>query len=307
MIIFILLKNFNSPEAQSEILINAVDNNDTQKLSTLLSTQNNSVDENEAKAYIKYIKKEVGMKQYTKDIKQKIASLNNNETSEEDFVTAKNGEKVLRISKNGRRYLIFDNMSFTAPTKEAIVKPKYDATYKFKANDKQRTVHAQKNKTTVLGEFIPGDYVIESKKEMANGQFSGELKFNFNNSNHETVDVSEDFNEAYIVLDLKGASEIDKDTVKVKVNDKTYDYNNNKEIGPYPKTQELTVSAEGEAKKKTFKSAETTVKTDNLKDKTYVTLNFDGDEIQDYVDKKEKEEIVSEIRWFVFSVIILLQ
>lgn len=290
VIIFILLKNFNSPEAQSEILINAVDNNDTQKLSTLLSTQNNSVDENEAKAYIKYIKKEVGMKEYTKDIKQKIKSLNKNETSEEDFVTAKNGEKVLRISKNGRRYLIFDNMSFTAPTKEAIVKPKYDTTYKFKANDKQRTVHAQKNKTTVLGEFIPGDYVIESKKEMANGQFSGELKFNFNNSNHETVDVSEDFNEAYIVLDLKGASEIDKDTVKVKVNDKTYDYADNKEIGPYPKTQELTVSAEGEAKKKTFKSAETTVKTENLKDKTYVTLNFDGDEIQDYVDKKEKEE-----------------
>ena len=89
---------------------------------------------------------------------------------------------------------------------------------------------------------------------------------------------------------MKGASEIDKDTVKVKVNDKTYDYTNNKEIGPYPKTQELTVSAEGEAKKKTFKSAETTVKTDNLKDKTYVTLNFDSDEIQDYVDKKEKEE-----------------
>src|SRR5699024_3308322 len=121
----------------------AVDNNDTQKLSTLLSTQNNSADENEAKAYIKYIKKEVGMKQYTKDIKQKIASLNNNETSEEDIVTAKNGEKVLRISKNWRRYLILENMSLRARTKEAIVKPKYDATDKLKASDKQRTVHGQ--------------------------------------------------------------------------------------------------------------------------------------------------------------------
>lgn len=290
LIIFILLKNFNSPEAQSEILINAIDNNDTQKLSTLLSTQNNSVDENEAKAYIKYIKNEVGMNQFVKDINQKVTDLNASQTNEEDYVTAKNGEKVLRISKNGRRYLIFDNMSFTAPTKEAIVKPKYDTTYQFKANDKQRTVHAEKNKTTVLGEFIPGNYMIEAKKEMANGQFSGELKFNFNNSNHETVDVSEDFNEAYIVVDLKGASEIDKDTVKVKVNDKTYDYAKNQEIGPYPKTKELTVSAEGQAKKKTFKSAETVIKTDNLKDKTRVTLNFDSDEIQDYVDKKEKEE-----------------
>lgn len=290
LIIFILLKNFNSPEAQSEILINAIDNNDTQKLSTLLSTQNNSVDENEAKAYIKYIKNEVGMNQFVKDINQKVTDLNASQTNEEDYVTAKNGEKVLRISKNGRRYLIFDNMSFTAPTKEAIVKPKYDTTYQFKANDKQKTVHAEKNKTTVLGEFIPGNYMIEAKKEMANGQFSGELKFNFNNSNHETVDVSEDFNEAYIVVDLKGASEIDKDTVKVKVNDKTYDYAKNQEIGPYPKTKELTVSAEGQAKKKTFKSAETVIKTDNLKDKTRVTLNFDSDEIQDYVDKKEKEE-----------------
>jgi uncharacterized membrane protein YvbJ len=61
LIIFYLIeKILIRPEAQSEILINAIDNNDTQKLSTLLSTQNNSVDENEAKAYIKYIKNEVG-------------------------------------------------------------------------------------------------------------------------------------------------------------------------------------------------------------------------------------------------------
>lgn len=32
------------------------------------------------------------------------------------------------------------------------------------------------------------------------------------------------------------------------------------------------------------------MKTDNLKDKTKVTLNFDDDEIQSYVDKKKKEE-----------------
>ncbi|MGO2000344.1 MAG: TcaA NTF2-like domain-containing protein, partial [Staphylococcus saprophyticus] len=207
-----------------------------------------------------------------------------------DFVTAKNGEKVLRISKNGTRYLIFDNMSFTAPTKEAIVKPKQKTTYKFKADDKQKTVVAEKNKPTSLGKFIPGDYTLEAKKEMENGQFNGHLKFNFNNSNNESVDVIEDFNEAYVQVELNGASEIDTDSVKVKINDKTYDYAKAKEFGPYPKTKDITVSAEGQAKKKTFKSAETTVKTDNLKDKTQVTLNFDDDEIEKYVEEKEKEE-----------------
>ncbi|WP_436862814.1 zinc ribbon domain-containing protein [Staphylococcus caeli] len=290
VIIFFLLKNFNSPEAQSDILINAVDNNDTQKLSTILSTQNNSVDNNEATAYIQYIRDEVGMKNFVKDVNQKIKKLNESDTKESDYVTAKNGENVLRISKNGRRYMFFDNMSFTAPTKEAIIKTKYDTKYKFKSDDKQKTVVAEKNKTTSLGKFIPGNYTLDSKKETDNGQFEGQLKFNFNNSNIETVDVHEDFNEAYIQIELEGASEIDKDSVKVKINDKTYDYAKSKEIGPYPKTKDLTISAEGQAKKKTFKTAETTVKTDNLKDKTKVTLTFDDDEIQDYVDKKEKEE-----------------
>ncbi|HLR19248.1 MAG TPA: zinc ribbon domain-containing protein [Staphylococcus sp.] len=290
IIIFFLLKNFNSPEAQSEIIINAVNHNDTQKLSTLLSTQNNSVDENEAKSYIKYIKNEVGMDNFVEDVNNKIAKLNKSETKESDFVTAKNGEKVLRISKNGTRYLIFDNMSFTAPTKEAIVKPKQDTTYRFKADDNQKTVVADKNKATSLGEFIPGDYIIEAKKETSNGQFNGQLKFNFNNSNNETIDVNEDFNEAYIEVELNGASEIDKDSVKVKINDKEYDYAKSKEFGPYPKTKDITISAEGEAKKKTFKSAETTIKTDNLKDKTHVTLNFDDEVIEEYVEKKEEEE-----------------
>lgn len=290
IIIFFLVRNFNSPEAQSEILINAIENNDTQKLSTLLSSQNNSVDENEATAYIKYIKKEVGMKQFVKDVNGKITNLNQSKTKEAGFVTAKNGEKVLRISKNGRRYFLFDNMSFTAPTKEAIVKPKYDTTYKFKSQDKQKTVVADKNKTTSLGKFIPGDYELEAKKEMDNGQFSGQLKFNFNNSNNETIDVTEDFNEANIQVELNGASKIDKNTVKIKINDKTFNYKKDKSYGPYPKTQEVTISAEGQAKKKTFKSSTTTIKTDNLRDNTHVSLNFDEDEIEKYVEKKEKEE-----------------
>ncbi len=39
-----------------------------------------------------------------------------------------------------------------------------------------------------------------------------------------------------------------------------------------------------------FKSAETTVKTDNLKDKTKVTMNFDSDKIKEYVEKKERRK-----------------
>ncbi|MES3702217.1 DUF1943 domain-containing protein [Staphylococcus arlettae] len=250
IIIFFLLKNFNSPEAQADLLVNAIDNNDTQKVSSVLSTQNNNVDEDEATAYIKYIKEEVGMKNFAESIHDKISKLNEGDSQVSNYVTARNSEKVLKITKNGTRFFLFNNMNFTAPTKEAIVKPKFDATYKFRSNDKQRTVTADKNQATSLGKFIPGDYSIEAKRETENGQFSGELKFNFNDSNNETVDVNQSFNEAYLRFNLNGADNLDKDTIKVKINDKSFDYDNSKAYGPYPKTKQITVKAVGEAKKK---------------------------------------------------------
>ena len=39
------------------------------------------------------------MKQFVKDVNNKITKLNKSSTKEAGFVTAKNGEKVLRISK----------------------------------------------------------------------------------------------------------------------------------------------------------------------------------------------------------------
>lgn len=40
IVLFFLLRNYNSPNAQAKILVNAVDNNDAQKVATLLSTKN---------------------------------------------------------------------------------------------------------------------------------------------------------------------------------------------------------------------------------------------------------------------------
>ena len=67
--IVLLLRNFNSPEAQTKILVNAIENNDKQKVATLLSTKDNKVDSEEAKVYINYIKDEVGLKQFVSDLK----------------------------------------------------------------------------------------------------------------------------------------------------------------------------------------------------------------------------------------------
>ncbi|MCP8631530.1 hypothetical protein NMF39_23655, partial [Acinetobacter baumannii] len=59
---------------------------------------------------------------------------------------------------------------------------------------------------------------------------------------------------------------------------------------PYPQNKDITISASGKAKDKTFTTQTKTIKASDLKYNTEITLNFDSEDIEDYVEKKEKEE-----------------
>lgn len=290
IVLFFLLRNYNSPNAQAKILVNAVDNNDSQKVATLLSTKNKKVDDVEAQQYINYVKKEVGIKKYIRDINNTVDKLNKSNSSVASYIQTKSGQDVLKISKNGTKYLIFDNMSFTAPTKKPIIKPKVETKYEFRTSGKKKTVIAEANKNTPLGEFIPGTYHLPSKKITENGTFNGHLNFDFRESHSETVDVAEDYDQSFINIKFKGASKLSDKSEKVQINDRTFTYSHSKEFGPYPKTKDITISATGKAKGKTFSSETKTISADDLKDNTKVTLEFDSDKINSYVEKKEKEE-----------------
>ncbi|EHJ08864.1 zinc ribbon domain-containing protein [Staphylococcus simiae] len=290
IILFLLLKNFNSPEAQSKILVNAIENNDKQKVATILSTKNNKVDSEEAEVYIQYIKDEVGTKQFVKELEDSVHKLNNSHTSVATYIKSKSGQNLLRVSKNGTRYIFFDNMSFTAPSKQPIVKPKVKTKYEFKSNGKKKVVIAEANKTTPIGNFIPGNYHIPTTKTTDNGVFSGSLNFDFKQSNSETVDITEDFDEANINVTLKGDTKLSDKSKKVTINDKEMAFSKAKSYGPYPQNKDITISASGKAKGKTFTTQTKTIKASKLKSNTEVTLSFDSEDINDYVAKKEKEE-----------------
>lgn len=290
IIVFMLVRNYNSPEAQTKILVNAIDNNDSQKVATLLSTKDTHIDSDDASVYISYIKSEVGIKKFSRDIRSTVTKLNKNDSKEATYLKTRAGNNYLRVSKNGTRFLIFDNMSFSAPTKEAVVKPKLKTTYEFRDGGKNKTVVANANKQTSLGKFIPGIYSIDAKKETEYGNFSGQLKFDFRYGKSNTVEVNENFNEALLTVKLKGKSDLDKDSLKVKINDKEMKYDTSREYGPYPQTKDIIVSASGKAKGKTFKSETKTIKARDLGNINSATLDFDKEDISDYIEQKEKEE-----------------
>lgn len=194
------------------------------------------------------------------------------------------------MSKNGTKYLIFDNMSYTPPAKQVVVKPEMKTKYEFKDDGNNKKVVAEANKETPLGQFIPGNYAIDATKTTQYGVFSGKLKFDFKYSTGEKINVTEDFNEAKLNIKLKGASDLNDNSLKVKINDDEMDYSNSKEYGPYPDNKDIKLTASGKVKGKTFNAETKTIKASKLKDNNSITLSFDSDKISDYVEKKEKEE-----------------
>lgn len=183
-------------------------------------------------------------------------------------------------------------MSYRPPIKTVIVKPKIDTKYKFKAGGKRRVIHAKANQATSIGKYIPGVYAIDAEKDTEYGHFTGQMKFDFRYAKGNTVDVNENFNEAALKVKLKGKSDLDKNTLKVTINDKEMKYDASKIYGPYPQNKDISVSATGMVKDKTFTSTSKTIKAKDLGNINSAILDFDEDKISDYVSKKTEEESI---------------
>ena len=58
---------------------------------------------------------------------------------------------------------------------------------------------------------------MPAKKTTQNGTFNGNLNFDFRDSSSETVEASEDFDQAYLNIKLKGASKLSDSSEKLKL------------------------------------------------------------------------------------------
>ncbi|MDO5375438.1 MAG: teicoplanin resistance protein VanZ [Staphylococcus rostri] len=288
LILFLLLRNFNSPEAQAKIFVNAVNNGDAAKVATIVSTKDNKVGRQEAARYIEFIKKEMGIKKFEKQVYRHVEKFDEDSPVAYEIKTD-NNQKVLRISKNGRRYLIFDNLGFQAPMKKAVVKPNTSATYEFEVNSQKKKVMGKKDETILLGYFIPGDYALDATKKTSRGTYEGQLKFNTGSSDHDTVNVTEDFQEARVKVNIKNSGGLDQDSLKVVINGEKLDVTENQTYGPFPLNKDLTIAAEGKSHGKTFKTATAKIAQADVKEMNEVTVAFNQQEIEKYNKEKEKD------------------
>mgnify|MGYP007070525725 FL=1 len=142
----------------------------------------------------------------------------NHETAVASYVKTKKGQDVLRISKNGRRYLIFDNIGFKAPTKQAVIKSNEKATFEFESDGLKKKIITEKGQSVALGNYIPGRYAVDAVKTTDRGTYEGQLKFDFDQSSNETIPVTEDFEEAKVKVKLKNTEGLNKKDLMIVIN-----------------------------------------------------------------------------------------
>ncbi|WP_420903254.1 TcaA second domain-containing protein, partial [Staphylococcus pettenkoferi] len=79
--------------------------NDTQNLSTILSTKDNKLDPAQAHAYINYIKNNLHINKFKSQLNQNISHLNHTHNPIKHHLTSKNPHHLLQITKNPPPYL----------------------------------------------------------------------------------------------------------------------------------------------------------------------------------------------------------
>lgn len=289
----------NNAKGQVGKFDQAIKENDYKQIAETLTNNNRTVTKNEARYFVQYIKHGDNYSQYKKEIKQIKANIQRDKQYQNNFGTIKdtNNKPILTFKRNGKRFLLFDKLAIVPHYYKVYVKElDNQAIYHYKL-DKQREVVADSNKITLLGEFLGGKYSLDADKEfknnVVNGRVHGQL---FIDTNKKGQIIADDvFNQVAFKIRLKNADDIDKNTLKLNVNNHEVNYDSNKIYGKYPSDKNIKVFAKGKVDDKTFKS--NTININKQGETQDETLTFDKAKIQRY--KHDTETIKSGSKDFI--------
>ncbi|MCE4963938.1 zinc-ribbon domain-containing protein [Staphylococcus haemolyticus] len=286
IVAFSVLKNQFSPEKQASNIAQAIKKDDEKALAKEVTTQNDQkLSKQEARAYLNYIKTEDDSNNVGSNVEQSAKEIKDNRYNNLSVDTNENS--VLNISKDGKKFLFFDNYSFNVPQKSVSIYPSSSGDITYEYNGKKRTTTVTEDDEKTLGTFPIGDYNLKATKDIDGKKFKGALMINMS----DDATAYESFKQKRFTVSVDGGYMLNN--VKIYANDKEIGSESSSEtFGPYDPDEEVTVYAQGTYEGKTFKSDSVNVTSsgEDDDDVTDVTVTFDDDEIDKYIDDKMDAE-----------------
>ncbi|RQX43699.1 hypothetical protein DB790_12040 [Staphylococcus capitis] len=286
----ILFYRNNSSMSDINKFDNAVKDNDYKTVSYMLSDNETKISELEAKQFIQYVSKDENKSKYNKEIKEIKQSVKNKDNdTKKGSITDKNKKSIIDVTQDGKKFFILDKVDFKA-NKYNVYVEEYNnkAIYNYKLDEKIKTV-AEPNQYTKLGSFFVGNYNLNATKTIKDtgndGELNGNLSFNTDNKDKKNRIVANDnFNQSWFKANLSNAGELDKNTIKLYINDKEVDYKKGMIYGKLSNQSKVKVYAKGSVYNKTFKTNTILVDRNNERKPQEIQLKFNKKEVSKHVE-----------------------
>ena len=248
--IFAILKHQFSPESQADNIAHAVKKDDAKGLAKQVTSDNHKLSEEEARAYLNYIK------------------------AEDDLTN------VANQIKNNTKY------NFNIPQQTVSIYPNDsgDITYTF--NGEKHHISVEKEEEKTLGAFPIGDYNLKASKKMDGKTFNGALDISMS---EDKATAKESFKQKRFTVTTEGGSMLDDIKIYVNDKNsgdesKTYGpYDPDEEVIVYAQG-----TLDGQSFKSSSVNVSSASNEDD--GVSEVTLKFDEDAIDDAYDKKMDED-----------------
>lgn len=213
IVAFSVLKNQFSPEKQASNIAQAIKKDDEKALAKEVTTQNDQkLSKQEARAYLNYIKTEDDLNNVGSNVEQSAKEIKDNRYN--NLSVDANGNNVLNISKDGKKFLFFDNYSFNVPQKSVSIYPSSSGDITYEYNGKKRTTTVTEDDEKTLGTFPIGDYNLKATKDIDGKKFKGALMINMS----DDATAYESFKQKRFTVSVDGGYMLNN--VKIYANDK---------------------------------------------------------------------------------------
>ncbi|MBO1198432.1 zinc ribbon domain-containing protein [Staphylococcus simiae] len=282
---FLILNKQLSPKNDAANIAHAIDKNDAKGLANQVTSDGKKLNEDEAKAFLAYVKTKGNLTKVADSIQSKTSDIKDGKAKQATIYA--NDSTVMSITKDGKKFFLFDKYRFDIPSYKVSLSPDNDGKLTYTFNGQKHDVNVKRDDTTTLGTFPTGDYRLKATKKINNKDFDGAVLINMSN---DTTMATESFKQKKFNVTTENGSELND--ITIYVNGKNEGTDTSKTFGPYSPDEEVTVHAEGKIDNQIFKSDSVDVDTTNKEDGEVsdVTLKFDSDAIDKYVDAKDSKK-----------------
>jgi uncharacterized membrane protein YvbJ len=295
--IFYYLIIKNNAKGQYNDFKEAVNNNHYSKVAEILSNNKTTISKADAKHFVEYVKKDSNKTKFKKEMRTIEKNIKEDNKVNLGTITDVNNKPIITFRKNGKQFLFLDKITITPHLFSVYVKELDNTSvYKYK-QDKMKKAVATKNSTSKIGEFFVGKYSVDSEKEFKDSVITGTIngQLFINTDDKGKIFADDEFNQSSFKVKLKNNEKLDKRSLKLYVNNKQVDYQENKVYGKYPNKDGIEVYATGLVDDKKFETNKVDINSTNeIED---IDLAFDKRKIERH--KHDTEQSKSEAKDFI--------